>query len=422
MTKRPEAIKEDSMIMQKKMIANHFERLSNTDKTGEKAVYTFVPGNLNELIWSFDLLPVHPEINALQSAMRKQSGDYVLEAEKIGHSEDVCTYVKSDIGMMRKGNIGPTGQRLPEPSLLLLSYTGCFTFMKWFELLKQEYKCPVVMLHVPYQADGRITPEMRFYVAKQLKDVVIPKLEEISGKKFDMDRLRTMLASSARSEDDLCAVWNAAKHKPSPIDAYFGGVYYIGPIFTAFRGKPECEAYYKQLRTEVDARVKAGLGPITPDGKMHKEKYRLVVEGPPNWTSFREFWEMFYAEGAVCVSSTYTRVGGLYEQGFRHDPDKPLESLADYCLGCYTNRNLPSRVDIIAKDIIDFEADGFVVNSIKSCNSFSAGQLLMMKEIEKKTGRSGGFIESDLVDPRYFSAANIKNRLESYFQMLEAKS
>jgi benzoyl-CoA reductase subunit B len=365
---------------------------------------------------------VHPEINALQSAMRKQSGDYVLEAEKIGHSEDVCTYVKSDIGMMRKGNIGPTGQRLPEPSLLLLSYTGCFTFMKWFELLKQEYKCPVVMLHVPYQADGRITPEMRQYVVKQLKDVVIPKMEEISGKKFDLDRLRTMLAASARAEDDLVAVWNAAKNKPSPIDAYFGGVYYIGPMFTAFRGKPECETYYKTLRAEIDQRVKDGLGPVTPDGKMHKEKYRLVVEGPPNWTSFREFWEMFYAEGAVCVSSTYTRVGGLYEQGFRHDPDHPLESMADYCLGCYTNRNLPSRVDLIAKDIIDFQADGFVVNSIKSCNSFSAGQLLMMKEIEKKTGRSGGFIESDLVDPRYFSAANIKNRLESYFQMLEAKS
>jgi benzoyl-CoA reductase subunit B len=25
------------------------------------------------------------------------------------------------------------------------------------------------------------------------------------------------------------------------------------------------------------------------------------------------------------------------------------------------------------------------------------------------------------VDPRYFSAANIKNRLESYFQMIEQK-
>ena len=42
-------------------------------------------------------------------------------------------------------------------------------------------------------------------------------------------------------------------------------------------------------------------------------------------------------------------------------------------------------------------------------------------EVERLSGKPGGFIESDLVDPRYFSAANIKNRLESYFQMLEQK-
>ena len=58
---------------------------------------------------------------------------------------------------------------------------------------------------------------------------------------------------------------------------------------------------------------------------------------------------------------------------------------------------------------------------IKSCNSFSAGQLLILREVEKRTGKPAAFIESDLVDPRYFSAANIKNRLESYFQMIKAK-
>ncbi|MFO1296195.1 MAG: hypothetical protein U1F25_06735 [Rubrivivax sp.] len=52
---------------------------------------------------------------------------------------------------------------------------------------------------------------------------------------------------------------------------------------------------------------------------------------------------MFYEEGAVVVSSTYAKVGGLYDFGFRHDPENPLESLADYCLGCYTNHSLPGR-------------------------------------------------------------------------------
>jgi len=413
--------KEDSMIVQKEMIAGHFEKLAKAGETGKKVVYTFVPGNLNELIRAFDMLPVHPEVNALQSGMRKLSGGYIQEAEKSGHSEDVCAYVKSDLGMLKKGNVGPTGLPLPEPDLLLLSYTGCFTFLKWFELLKAEYGCRVVMLHIPYQAEGKITQEMRDYVTRQIEEVVVPALEEVSGKKLDRGRLEDMLASSARAEELLVDIWNSAKNKPSPIDAYFGGVFYIGPIFTAFRGLPECEDYYRMLKAEVDDRIARKQGPVTPDGEMSQQKYRIVVEGPPNWTSFRDFWKIFADEGVVMVASTYTKVGGLYESGFRHDPKRPLESLGEYCLGCYTNHSLPARVKILQDYIEDFDADGFLINSIKSCNSFSAGQLLMMREVEKRTGRAGGFIETDLVDPRYFSAANIRNRLESYFQMIDAR-
>ncbi len=315
----------------------------------------------------------------------------------------------------------PPGKKLPSPDLLLLSYTGCFTFMKWFELLRQEYDCPVAMLHVPYQADGRIHDHHRDYILQQLRTEVIPKLEQVTGRRYDEDRLRDMLRLSARAEDDLVWVLESARNVPSPIDAYFGGVYYIGPMFSAFRGTPEGAEYYRILRQEVDARVRARLGPITPEGQMEKERYRLVLEGPPNWTSFREFWKMFHDEGAVVVASSYTKVGGLYDRGFRHDPDRPLESLADYCLGCYTNLGLPTRVELLEQYIRDYRADGFMINSVKSCNSFSVGQLLMLRQLEERTGVPGGFIESDLVDPRYFSAANIKNRIESYLQMLEQK-
>jgi benzoyl-CoA reductase subunit B len=413
--------KDDSQLRQKQMIADHYARLARAGETGEKCAYTFVPGNLTELLLCFDLLPVLPEINALQAGMRGKSREYIATAEKLGHSEDVCTYVKCDVGMMKSGNVGPTGERLPDPDLLLLSYTGCFTFMKWFEILKGEYDAPTVMLHVPYQADGVVTDAMRRYVVDQLRTKVIPELERISGKKYDEDRLKELLRRSARAEEDLVWVLESAKHRPSPIDAYFGGVYYIGPIFTAFRGTEEAVGYYRALAAEIRERMDRGLGPVTPDGPIDKERFRLVVEGPPNWTSFREFWKMFADEGAVVVASTYTKVGGVYDNGFRHDPGRPLETLADYCMGCYTNLNLPTRVDMLARYIKDYSADGLLINSIKSCNSFSAGQLMILREVEKRTGCPGGFIESDLVDPRYFSAANIKNRLESYFQMIEQK-
>ena len=415
------AAKDQSQLTQKRMLGEHFDKLARAKEEGKKVVYTFVPGNLTELITSLGMLPVLPEINALQSGMRKLSGGYITEAEKAGHSEDVCTYVKCDLGMLKSGNIGPTGTPLPKPDLLLLSYTGCFTFLKWFELLREEYGCPVVMLHVPYQEDGVITDTMRQYVVDQLENVVIPSLEAVAGRKLDRGDLSRRLALSRQAEDDLVSVWESAKQTPSPIDGYFGGVYYIGPIFSAFRGSEDAVTYYQQLRAEVEARAAAGLGPMTPDGPASEEKFRLVVEGPSNWTNFFDFWRMFSREGATVVASTYTRVGGLYDTGFRHDPERPLDSLAEYCLGCYTNLGLPSRTQLLERYIRDYKADGFLINSVKSCNSFSAGQLLILRQLEQRTGAPGGFIESDLVDPRYFGKANIENRLQSYLQMLAAK-
>jgi benzoyl-CoA reductase subunit B len=413
--------KEDAMLLQKEMINRNYHDLAIAHDQGRKICATFVPGNLNELVMCFDFARSLPETNQLQNGMRKKSGKFIMDAERDGHSEDVCTYVKSDLGMMLGGEIGPTGEPLPKPDILLLSYTGCFTFMKWFELIRQKYGSEATMLHVPYQGDGRVSKNMRDYVVKQLKETVIPALERVSGVKFDIDRLRQYMKESVKAEEDLVHVLQSAKNRPSPIDGYFGAVYYIGPIFTAFRGTTEATEFYRVLRGEIDERVREGKGPITPEGELTEEKYRLVVEGPPNWTSFREFWKMFYDEGAVVVASTYAKVGGTYDFGFRHDPEHPLESLAEYCLGCYTNLNFPQRIDMICKYMEEYQADGLLINSIKSCNSFSAGQLLILREVEKRTGKPAAFIESDLVDPRYFSAANIKNRLESYFQMIKAK-
>jgi benzoyl-CoA reductase subunit B len=90
---------------------------------------------------------------------------------------------------------------------------------------------------------------------------------------------------------------------------------------------------------------------------------------------------MFADEGAVVVASTYSKVGGTYDLGFRHDPSDPLGTMADYCSGCYTNLSLPERVAMLARYARDYRADGFLIHSVKSCNSFSAGQLTILREV-----------------------------------------
>ena len=50
MAVQTEIIKDSSMLLQKQMIAENYDELTNTAETGKKISSTFVPGNLNELV------------------------------------------------------------------------------------------------------------------------------------------------------------------------------------------------------------------------------------------------------------------------------------------------------------------------------------------------------------------------------------
>ena len=157
------------------------------------------------------------------------------------------------------------------------------------------------------------------YMVKQLETDVIPKLEKVSGVKFDIDRLREYLAKSANAEDDL--VWVLQRRKPSPrrstpISA--------ASTISARSSAPSAARTTPSTITVSCARRSSSASPkarARDARRRHgEERFRLVVEGPPNYTNFRQFWKMFYEEGAVVVASSYTKVGGTYDFGFRHDP------------------------------------------------------------------------------------------------------
>ncbi len=421
--KKPQNVqKEDAMWLQKEMINSNYHDLATAHQAGRKVSATFVPGNLNELLMCFDFARSLPETNALQNGLRKKSGKMIMDAERDGQSEDVCTYVKADLGMMMGGEIGPTGEVLPKPDILLLSYTGCFTFMKWFELIRHKYGCETVMLHVPYQGEGRIAPNMREYVVKQLKETVIPTLERISGVEIRHRPAAPVHAGVGRRRRRIssrcCNRRRTARRRSTAISA---------PSTTSGRSSPRFAACPR--RPSITGCCAARSSSACAKARVRSRRTARWARRSTGWSSrARRTGPVSATSGRCsttrarsCVASTYSKVGGVYDFGFRHDPDHPLESLADYCLGCYTNLNLPSRVDMICKYIDEYQADGLLINSIKSCNSFSAGQLLILREVEKRTGKPAAFIETDLVDPRYFSAANVKNRLESYFQMVNAK-
>lgn len=397
---------------QKQLLTDWFNRLESAADDGRKVAYLFVPGNVVEFLRVFDFEIVLPEVNSLQCGVRKISGDYILKSEDIGYSPDVCGYVKNDIGMMLSGNIGPSGTKIPKPDLLLCTYCGCTTFIKWFEALAHFYDVPLVMLDVPYMTSTTPDPADVQYIVDQLKE--ISKIcEKITGKKYDEDKLKGILKHSVEAENLWVDILHSAKNRPSPLDAYFEAVFFMAPIYV-LRGLPECADYYRATMKEIQERLDHGIGPV-PD-----EKFRVIVEGPPPWPHFRAFWEMLKKWGVVSVASTYSKVGGFWDHGFRHDPERPLESIAEYCLLCYTNQTLGMRTDLIKSYAEEYNADAVLIHSVKSCRSFSVGQA-DMRETFTRGGIPTLLVESDLVDPRYFQSAQLRNRVDAFFESLEHK-
>src|SRR3972149_9776964 len=71
-----------------------FELLNQTAETNGLAAYVFVMGSMAEILQVFNLPMVFPEINSLQTAVRRVAHEYLNEAEDYGYSPDICGYVK----------------------------------------------------------------------------------------------------------------------------------------------------------------------------------------------------------------------------------------------------------------------------------------------------------------------------------------
>jgi benzoyl-CoA reductase subunit B len=397
---------------QKDLMLAWYEQLDQAATTGNPpTVSMMISGNCVELLEGFGAVPIYPEVNALQLAIRHQSLEPILAAEELGYAADNCAYVKADIGCMLKG-VTPTGGKLPTPTLILCNFVGCNTYLKWFEHTSKLTGAPLYVIDVPFLRTDEPSKADVEYVVRQLEETV-KKLEQLTGRKFDYDRFQQAVDCSRRSEELWSQIKHLARSRPSPFDAYFDAITLMGPLYV-WRAKPEGVEFFEAALAELQAKRDAH------EGVYEREHFRVVMEGPPPYPYFRTFRDMFAKWQACAVASTYSTVGGLWEFGFRHDPATPFESVAMHMIAQnVTNRNFLQRYDQIQRYVKEWNADGVIIHFVKSCRLFSAGQGDMRDYFTKQLGIPTLYIESDLEDPRYFAEAQTRTRIDAFFEALE---
>jgi benzoyl-CoA reductase subunit B len=399
-----------------------FDRLTAAAAAGRPTAYAFVMGSLAEVLRVFDFELSFPEINSLQTAVRHVAHDYLNQAEDYGYSPDICGYVKADVAVQLRHGAHPMGT-LPPPALAVAT-TACNTYVKWAEIWERLYHVPVFTLDVPgtrraggqtWPGDGDFEAD-RAYVAAQIRDL-IAVCEQVTGRRFDIDRLRETMAHT----NAMTAAWRRVialnRRRPAVFSALTEGTVYLG-VVNGFRGTREGREYFDDLVEEMTYKAEHGLGTIDA------ERYRLAFVGVPCYPIFRRFNEMFLEWGGVFVNSTYLWfASGGADLGFEYDLGQPLDSLAEGVLVSVRHAmDGMFHQDRAIADILEpFHIDGVVFHPIKSCRTVSTGLADGRRALIARTDIPSLFIESDMMDQRVVSEAQLKNRIDAFFEGLASR-
>ncbi|OGO33991.1 MAG: hypothetical protein A2Z03_03080 [Chloroflexi bacterium RBG_16_56_8] len=399
-----------------------FGRLTGAAERGEHTAYVFVMGSLAEVLNVFDFNLVFPEISSLQTAVRRVAHEYLNVAEDYGYSPDICGYVKADVGVQIRGGEHPMG-KIPKPTLAILT-NACNTYLKWGEIWERWYGNATFTLDSPGSRSAGLHPmpgdpdfeNDRKYVEFQLREL-IAICEQLTGKKFDVDKLRQTM----KYTNDMSVSWKRVlelnKASPAPFNALNEGTIYMG-VANALRGTPAGSQYFQELVQEMEYKVAHHIGTLT------EEKYRLSFVGVPCYPIFRRFSEMFSEWGGSFVNSTYLEfaAGGM-SLGYEYDLNRPMESLAEGVLISLRQAmdSMFFQNQALVDQVKNFHIDGIVYHPIKSCRTVSTGLADNRRAVMAACDVATLFIESDMMDKRVVSEAQMKNRIDAFFEGLATR-
>jgi bcr-type benzoyl-CoA reductase subunit B len=387
----------------KEIMTKHY--LLSRYAKGAKPVAWVTSGAPVELLRPFDFYTIYPENHGALCGAQKVGPDLCAVAEEHGYHQDLCSYARIDLGHYFSGNT-PAG-KLPKPDLLFASNNICQTVVYWYRVLAHHMRIPLILFDTPYNFQ-KITENDISYMTHQLEEM-IPPLEKASKRRFNYQNFQRII----RIARDASLTWGhvlaTMKARPAPMTVFdaFG---HLAPI-VSLRGLPVALEYYKTLLGELKERADRGIGAIK------NERKRLMWDNIAVWYKVRDFADLFAEQGMNFVTATYTNAWA--ETTPLMDNDRPFESMARAYSLVILNNNLSHRLKLMERLIKDYNVNGLVIHSARSCKPYSVGQYDLKRLLMERLAVPSVIIDADITDSRAYSEEQTLTRLEAFFEAME---
>ncbi len=391
------------------LMAQYFLEMDEAVKTKSKKIAWCSSVGPAELAQSFGFLLYYPENHAAMLGANRTASDYIPVANAHGYSPEICSYLTSDIGAYLKGETPLTKaygiQKIPKPDVLLYNTNQCREVYDWMSYYAREFKVPILGVNTP-RTQREVREDVVKAAAAQLEEMV-PALEEVAGRPFDIDEFRQSLAISLECSQLWEAVLDTSLARPSPI-TFFDACVHMGPA-VVMRGRKEPNDYYRILLAELKERVDQGIAAVPG------ERHRFYWEGMPIWGKLRSLSELFSRLKSCVMVSTYCNSWVFSD----FDPKDPFQSMARAYCSIFIGQDDTFKEDYIADKVERFGLDGILYHDAKCCPNNTNNRYGMANRLRERLGISYLVINGDLNDLRCFSEEQTVTNAEAFVEQIE---
>jgi len=393
-----------------RIMAEYFYELNDAAQTRSRKIAWCTSVGPAEILRSMGFLVHFPENHGAMLGATRMATEMIPEANAIGYSPDICSYLTADVGAYLKG-VTPLSkaykgiEEVPRPDVLVYNTNQCRDVQDWFAWYAREFNVPLLGIHT-HRGVGNVEESHVQSIAKQMEGL-IPPLEEISGTKFEMDELKRVLELSRECSQLWKKVLDTAIHVPSPL-TFYDGTIHMGPA-VVLRGTQTAVDYYKLLLAELEDRMANDVAAV------QGEKFRLYWEGMPVWGRLSSHAKLFAGLQTCVLASTYCN-SWIFSA---FDPQDPFMSMARAYTELFIVRADESKEKYIDDMLKFFKVDGVIYHDAKTCPNNSNCRYGMPQRMSEATGIPNLIINGDLNDMRLVSDEQTKTNVEALIEQLE---
>ena len=394
-----------SKEMLNELLDNHYRDAFLAKEKGQIVAWS-TSISPQELLTTAGIYTMYPENHAAAIGARKKSQELINYAEGKGYSSDICSYARVNLAYMEI--LHSEASNMPKPDLIFCCNNICNTVIKWYENIAKELDVPMILFDMPFNHEYDVNEQNTKYIRAQLVSA-IDQIEDITKQKFDYDKFSEVMDIS----NETSLWWKKASlqatKKPSPLNG-FDLFNYMATIVCA-RGTNEGRDLFKLWCEELEEKAMKGIGPW----KDREEKYRIMWDGIACWPSLGDTYKVLKNQGVNMVTSTYP------DSWFIIYDKNDLDGMAKAYSSNYVNRNIDFCVDNISDIVKDFDLDGIVYHSNRSCKLMDFRQFEIQRKVSERTGIPSVIFDGDQTDPRAFSLAQYETRVHALIEMMEQK-